>query len=359
VIREPRPNHLLVANNILPPYRLSLFNEMSKSAGGRFSCMTARETHPKRRSWTIDHSEAHFDWVNLECRSLVYGNTSIDLALAPIAEVERRHPSLLLLAGWDQSLNWSLRRWALRKGVPFVPWVESTQSTTRARWSWLDRLRGTFLKGAAAVAVPGSASARRVRDLGFTGEFVDLPNAIDDRVAPGSKVPRTVVFVGEMSTRKGVDIIIDAAPKLLSRGFRLELIGAGGLAPKVEMLARSHPGTVAFHGHLDEASVRAALGRADVLLLPSRSDPWPLVAVEALAAGCHVVLGPGVGSAEDLGRRHPMMVTRMLGTTSTELTEAIEPHLPAEDRVGLAPNEYRSSAVAASFFKQAERLGLW
>ena len=67
----------------------------------------------------------------------------------------------------------------------------------------------------------------------------------------------------------------------------------------METLVKREP-RVRWLGFVEGATLSSAMATASVILVPSRQDPWPLVAVEALTVGCPVVLGPGVGSAIDL-----------------------------------------------------------
>ena len=65
-----------------------------------------------------------------------------------------------------------------------------------------------------------------------------------------------------------------------------------------------------------------ALATASVVLVPSRQDPWPLVAVEALTAGRPVVLGPGVYSARDLEAVAGNSITQLSALDGTSLAVA-------------------------------------
>jgi glycosyltransferase involved in cell wall biosynthesis len=113
------------------------------------------------------------------------------------------------------------------------------------------------------------------------------------------KPPWTALFVGELSKRKGFDIVLEAIPNLLRDFARLVVAGVGPLREEVEVAARRDP-RVQYLGFVEGPALVSAMTDASVVLIPSRQDPWPLVAVEALTAGRPIVLGPGVGSARDL-----------------------------------------------------------
>jgi len=150
--------------------------------------------------------------------------------------------------------------------------------------------------------VPGVAAANFVRELAPGMPLVHAPNAVAMPVnyaAHDPQPPWSAMFVGELSRRKGFDIVLAAIPDLLSDFDEVTIAGDGPLASQVEMLVKREP-RVRWLGFVEGDPLLSAMGTASVVLVPSRQDPWPLVAVEALTIGRPVVLGPGVGSAVDL-----------------------------------------------------------
>jgi hypothetical protein len=66
-----------------------------------------------------------------------------------------------------------------------------------------------------------------------------------------------------------------------------------------------------------------AFACAGVVVAPSRKDPVPLVASEALAASRPLVLGPGVGTANDRRRLSPEAVNVMATASPSELVGSV------------------------------------
>jgi glycosyltransferase involved in cell wall biosynthesis len=60
--------------------------------------------------------------------------------------------------------------------------------------------------------------------------------------------------------------------------------------------------------HRPRADVGAELGELDVFVMPSRSDPFPLVVLEAMAAGLPVVGARVDGIAEQISAEAGMLV---------------------------------------------------
>jgi glycosyltransferase involved in cell wall biosynthesis len=129
-----------------------------------------------------------------------------------------------------------------------------------------------------------------------------MPNSVDAadlRTLPSANGSGSALFLGELSERKGFDLVLDAAPALLERQGELTVAGTGELATRLARASAADP-RIRWLGFVDQAERRAAIEGAAVVLLPSRRDPWPLVSAEAIVAGRPVVLGPGVGSVPDL-----------------------------------------------------------
>lgn len=92
--------------------------------------------------------------------------------------------------------------------------------------------------------------------------------------------PGRGIVLASLDARKRVDHAIRAVQAV--PGATLDVFGDGPLRPELERLAAGAP--VVFHGH--RADARRSLASASYLLLTSSSEGFPLVLVEAMAAGC-------------------------------------------------------------------------
>ena len=101
-----------------------------------------------------------------------------------------------------------------------------------------------------------------------------------------------IVFVGGLHPRKGVGTLIKAFGLVSSRhpDARLYLIGEGPNRAEYEQLCNElglDGEQVCFVGSLSDP--RGYLRAADIFILPSTSDPAPLVISEAREAGCAII----------------------------------------------------------------------
>ncbi|GAA2455988.1 glycosyltransferase [Agromyces soli] len=111
--------------------------------------------------------------------------------------------------------------------------------------------------------------------------------------------PPTIVFVGAISTQKGVDQLVEASIEVQRTvPHRLELIGSG---PLLAPLQESAPAHIAFLGRQDREAVRARLRAASLLVLPTvTTEAAGLVLLEAQACGTPVIAYRSGGTSEML-----------------------------------------------------------
>ncbi|RYB94899.1 glycosyltransferase [Nocardioides oleivorans] len=147
--------------------------------------------------------------------------------------------------------------------------------------------------------------------LGAPRDEVDLLLSIPDATrvldvvpAPAALLPaaarRPVVVgcVGAVEHRKGVDLWLQVARLLVScsppGSLRFVWVGDGEPPAEAATIAG-----VEFPGH--SANPSAAVAEFDVMTLPSRDDPFPLVVMEAMLQGKPVVAFDVGGVAHQLG----------------------------------------------------------
>ncbi|MCA9681209.1 MAG: glycosyltransferase family 4 protein [Myxococcales bacterium] len=131
----------------------------------------------------------------------------------------------------------------------------------------------------------------------------DLPLAL--RADPKGEPPR-LVAVARLEEPKDPLTLLEAAAlvrqRLGERGWTLDLIGDGPLRPKVEarLAALDLGERVRLLGTRDD--VPAQLAAAQVFILPSRHEGFPISILEAMRAGLPVVSSDVGGVSEALGR---------------------------------------------------------
>ncbi len=147
-------------------------------------------------------------------------------------------------------------------------------------------------------------------EAGVSSEKVAVvPNGVDFDIftapAAANRDLKKLVFVGALVPDKGVHLLLKAYAQLVAKipGLSLDVYGSASLWGRGDYLdfaalARDLPG-VCFHGKKPAADIAHALRSAGVCVIPSIwFDPFPLVSLEAQAAGCPVVVTDVGGLAE-------------------------------------------------------------
>ena len=187
------------------------------------------------------------------------------------------------------------RRWVKYAGN-WQPYPGEAWSYTFQRW-WL---RSGLHRG--VVTVNGHWPGQPAHVYSFLNPcFTDAELAAAQRLACGKTlaVPGRLLYVGALSVAKGVDKVLQIVARLQQAGLsvRLDVAGDGAERPSLEKLAVDlgvdHLAT--FHGWLPWPALAPLYAQAHIMILPSRTEGWPKVLSEGMAAGV-VPVASSVGS---------------------------------------------------------------
>ncbi len=159
---------------------------------------------------------------------------------------------------------------------------------------------GGYSVGLSDVELPVQAfiTAYSSIELGH-GDFVESPRA------PASAQRKNLIFVGTLEQiYKGQDVLIEAVSRLVREGLDLGLTWVGDGKCRQRLETRSAElgvgPRVVFHGRLPSGdAIRAELDKADLFVLPSRTEGLPRAMIEAMARGIPCI-GSNVGGIPEL-----------------------------------------------------------
>jgi glycosyltransferase involved in cell wall biosynthesis len=205
-----------------------------------------------------------------------------------------------------------------RLGVPYVvspngtaPRIERRRTAKRVFDAVFER---HLLSRAHRVLAVTETERGQLRDLGVSEAQIRLvPNPVDLREFERSADPLrfrrawnlggdpVVLYLGKVTPRKGVDVLVRSIARLSSARARVVIAGnemhAGSAYRRAMRDAADHPRLVRV-GLLRGTERLDALSAADVVVYPSRDEIFGLVPLEALLAGRPVVVGDDSGCAE-------------------------------------------------------------
>ncbi len=162
-----------------------------------------------------------------------------------------------------------------------------------------------IVSGAQGVVFPSQYLAqlymKQVGDIPV-GKVHIIPNGIDTQMwCPEEKKPYSI-STGRLVSRKGFlrvcQVVLDYADV-----YPLHIVGDGPLAERVSACAQESQGRVVFHGWCDRTSpeYQSLVKQAAVFVLFSRFENMSISALEALSAGCVVIVGKGSGMQQLFG----------------------------------------------------------
>lgn len=238
----------------------------------------------------------------VEAGDFVWG---IRFWLRLLRELFRFRPEILYLAS---SFDYSFLRNVILMGTGKLAGAKVVCHFHGHRSGGLFETPGPFLRGLLRV---GTRSFDRILYLSpgiehemeevlRSGKGIVLRNFIDVsafRPSRGitSPIPR-VVFIGRITVRKGIFVLIEAAAKLRQEGvdFALDLVGLSETTEEEAAVARAVAeagltGRTVFHGIREGAEKSKILEAAALLVLPSWADIYPVVVLEGYASGLPVV----------------------------------------------------------------------
>lgn len=124
-------------------------------------------------------------------------------------------------------------------------------------------------------------------------DFVTLPSADNFRAEYGLDDAPTVLFMGRLQARKGVDVLVKAFKLANVEKSRLLIVGPDeGLLDTVRSLAGDDK-RIVITGYLAGEDRLKALSASDVFVLPAVGEGLSMAVLEAMGAGLAVVLSPG------------------------------------------------------------------
>ncbi|HKI02148.1 MAG TPA: glycosyltransferase [Thermoanaerobaculia bacterium] len=215
--------------------------------------------------------------------------------------------------------TYAAARAAERAGVPYVlsprGMLVPELMRTRGRWrklAWMLLAERRTLERAAALHATSALEVEDAARLDLSLPSVTVvPNGVDPEPWDGEEAALStpvravlgrepfLLYLGRLSWKKGLDRLIPAMSRV--PGVLLAIAGNDeeGIRPELERLARDSgvADRAVFLGPVRGADKAALLHRTAALVLPSRSENFGNVVLEAWAAGRPVAVTPEVGLA--------------------------------------------------------------
>ena len=312
-----RPIRCALLSEMLQPYRIPTFNALAEREDVEFKVLLL-SLKEANREWEVDLDQVRFDYELLpsfDWYSRTF-NWGLHLNRGVTAALRRFRPDVIVGTGYTSPTYFMAQRYARKHGIGYVLWSGSTRQSSLFQKGTLGWLKRRFVRRCDACLAYGTDAAEFLKDRGADPERISVGcNTVDvDFFAAAAEKARSsaefaewrarfpqslALYVGQMVERKGVRDLIEAFRATSRKELGLLLCGSGPKESEYRELANDLDGVYWF-GYVQSREMGRFLAAADVLVMPSRLEPWGLVVNEAMAAGVPVIATTCSGATTDL-----------------------------------------------------------
>lgn len=181
---------------------------------------------------------------------------------------------------------------------------------------WIGEMERFSLRAADGVVFPSAALLHEIeRDLpGISAASRVIPNPYEAENTGAESLPpeerRGFLYIAKLERRKGIEALLNTFQRLWEVGLDEPLILVGGdwyneteqrwMSEGLRTLYDSYiaRGLLQWRNKQPPAEVRQTLGQVRGAILPSLFENYPYAVLEAMAAGCPVIVSSSGGHAE-------------------------------------------------------------
>jgi glycosyltransferase involved in cell wall biosynthesis len=264
----------------------------------------------------------------------------------------------------DGLLAWQVKRYS---GLPYVITAHGSDvpgynpHRLRAAHQIVRPVWKAIVQGASRVICPSEILEQLVlAQRPAPRKTVVIPNGLQvGPYTPRELSPR-VLMVTRMLERKGVQYVLEALAES-PIAAEVNIVGDGPYLPELRRRAEALRSPARFHGWLDNRSpeLRQIYESSGIFVLPSEAENFPIVLLEAMAAGLAIITTEGTGCAEVVGEAGLLVPVRDSGAIARALKRLVEDS-ELRQRLGAAARQriednFTWRAVARRYVEEYER----
>lgn len=318
-------NRLVFVTNIPSPYRLHEFQniyELLSEIEIDFEILFMAKTE-RGRYWSSETDGYSFPHKFMRGISLYpYKDISVFINLEVVTNLLKKPPDWLLLGGaWylpTTLLALLAAKIFLRKRTHVLFWYESPYGTYLSK-SFFLRIKKAMLGLYHGFIVPGERAKEYITELFGPKRTVLLPNFVDERLygdhvsaIRNNRIERykkwnidpeelNFLIAARLHEVKGILPFLETTKAFSKESYSILVAGDGPQRNEIEeWLERNRCKNVRILGNQRLEELLELYALCDMLILPSFSEPYGFVAVEALWAGIPLFLSSQVGATAEV-----------------------------------------------------------
>lgn len=288
---------VLYLTTVPTPYKVAFFEEL-----GKLCELTVlfenKQVSYREKSWMINDFN-NFTAIFLKGINIKDKKISIE-ATRIIINGSYDH---IIIGCYSTITQMIAQRYMIRHRIPFIH--SSDGGMIKADSKLQKKLKSYFIGNAFAWLGTGKITSEYLKYYGakedkittypfssiFDRDVLPVPDSMDIKFQFRKQLKmcedKIVVSVGQYIHRKGIDILIKAAPQLRNTG--VYVIGGTPGHEYIQLKKEYKADNVHFVGFKDKSELSKYYRAADAFVLPTREDIWGLVINEAMSYGLPII----------------------------------------------------------------------
>jgi len=309
---------VVIIHNIIAPYKVVLFNELSKIIPNMEVVFIAEKE--KRRDWSIDYNKIKFPFTLLFKGSIDSIN-SFAIAKKTWRILETIRPDTSIICDYSNIFGWIALKWAKNNNNNLIFWLDSTYDD-RKHFFPKEQIKHFFLKHFDAFFSPGKKSKQYLEYMKVDGSKITTTGyCVDNEFFVKQfylfknnkesllneliiKKRNNFIFIGRFAPEKNIFNLLNSFLVVSKNNneWGLILLGDGPLKNEINTFISNNnlQDKITLPGFIQQDEIVKYLTVANVLILPSLSEPWGLVVNEAMLCSMPVIVSNRCGCAPEL-----------------------------------------------------------
>jgi len=306
-------------HNIIAPYRVPLFEHLSRHPSIELFVYFCANTHKNRR-WGVLESNK-YDYKVLQGVTLILFGYNYHVNPSIVSKLIKGKYDVVILSGNpDFTTHIAFLTCKLLK-IPVIWWSEGIENSQSMAGKLINPITKYIVKNVNSIIVPGNLSLNFHVKMGAEFDKIFLaPNTIDNDlfIKNSSQIKKdksefkrslnfdnkeVILYLGQLIEVKGVEYLIKAYNMLKQEHDEicLNIIREGVLKDKLEkMCIENNIKDVYFKGWVSEEMKYIYYSTSDLFVLPTLDDVWGLVINEAMCCGLPVISTKAAGASWDM-----------------------------------------------------------
>lgn len=309
---------VVIIHNIIAPYKVALFNELSTLIPNMEVIFIAEKEI--RRDWNIDYTKINFPYTLL-FKGAIDSINSYMIAKKTWSTLENIRPQTSIICDYSNIFGWVALRWAKKNKNNLIFWLDSTYDDKKHYFP-IEPVKHFFLKHFDTFLAPGKKTKHYLEYMKVdsskiftTGYSVNNDFFIEQYQLYKNKKEtllnkleikrkQNFIFIGRFSPEKNILNLLNSFLEISKNNgeWGLILLGDGPLKNEIDTFISNNnlQNKILLPGFIQQDRIVKYLIASDVFILPSLSEPWGLVVNEAMLCHLPVIVSTKCGCQPEL-----------------------------------------------------------